>query len=181
MALKHPLRCGLLAVLLLGAAAPASAASGVYLEPEQFLATAFGQSAPTSATLWLSGELRKQVSDVLGHPPTSARQRYWLAGDRSAWVLNEIGKEQPITAGFVVENSRIVSAHVMTFRESRGWEIRQRAFTRQFIGVGLNKLQLTSDIDGITGATLSVRAMQKMAKLALLYHAHIHPGSGVSD
>lgn len=166
-----------LAIGLLAASTFAGAASGVYMAPEQFLSEAFPKASPTSATLWISGPLRDTTEKILAHPPSSARQRYWYAGDRSAWILDEIGKEKPITAGFVIQNDRIVAAHVLTFRESRGWEIRSPGFTAQFDGVRLQGADsdpgLDQSIDGISGATLSVRAMRKMAKLALTYHQTI--------
>ena len=43
----------------------------------------------------------------------------------------------------------------------------------RFIGAALEEgRELDRPIDSITGATLSVRAMERMAALALLYHQH---------
>ena len=57
---------------------------------------------------------------------------------------------------------------VLTFRESRGWEVKHTFFTRQFDNVGINQdQQLDKHIDGISGATLSVRALKKVARIAL--------------
>ena len=57
---------------------------------------------------------------------------------------------------------------VLEFRESRGWEVRHAFFTDQFRAARLTKdRNLDRDIDGISGATLSVRAMKKLAALAL--------------
>ena len=49
--------------------------------------------------------------------------RYWQSGSRTAWVLDEIGKEQPITTGIIVENGKILSVDVLAYRESRGAEV----------------------------------------------------------
>jgi len=45
-------------------------------------------------------------------------------------------------------------------------------FTRQFVGLSLQppKSQLSENIDGITGATLSVKAVKKTARFALFLH-----------
>jgi len=83
-------------------------------------------------------------------------------------MLDEIGKEYPITAGFVVSDNHIERAQVLIYRESRGDEIHLPAFLRQFIGSGLDGERLSNKIDGITGATLSVNAMQRMARAALV-------------
>ncbi len=152
-------------------------AEEVYLTPEAFIARSFAAAPPAPQTLWLSGELKQKIERVLGHPPEVLRLRYWRAGARSAWILDEIGKEQPITAGFVIEDGRLVDTAVLVFRESRGWEIKYPSFTRQFAGASLHdNLALDRRIDGITGATLSVNAMRAMARLALLLDAHVHDG-----
>ena len=57
---------------------------------------------------------------------------------------------------------------VLTFRESRGYEIRYPRFTGQFRDMSLNKdFELARHVDNITGATLSVNAVKKMARLVI--------------
>ncbi|MEJ2133242.1 MAG: FMN-binding protein [Gammaproteobacteria bacterium] len=154
-------------------ASPVWGDAGVYLPPEQFVVDAFGGDPPKARALWLDTELRAALGEVLGHSPPMLRVRYWARGVRTAWILEEIGKEKPITAGVVVENGAIEDVKVLVFRESRGWEIRHPFFTRQFRDRRLRSgSELDRPIDGITGATLSVRAMRKMAIAALLLDRH---------
>ncbi len=169
---KH---CGKLQLALLGlwacsASFVVSAASeSVYLSRESFVQQAFPEEPPQAQLIWLTGELRQQVSELLGHPPRSARVRYWKQDQRSAWVLDEIGKEKPITAGFVIEQGRLRRVEILIYRESRGWEVRNRFFTEQFNDAQLNEQQqLDRSIDNITGATLSVSAIKRLAQVALL-------------
>ena len=123
-----------------------------------------------SKTLWLNHALKKRAETILDHPYQGLRVRYWQSGQRTAWVLDEIGKEQPITTGIIVENGKILSVDVLAYRESRGAEVQQSFFTRQFQGLTLtNTDKLSKKIDGITGATLSVWALQKVARLALMF------------
>ncbi len=143
-------------------------AEDIIMAPDAFVEEAFDGQPPDSATLWLTGTLRERAQMILGHAPVSLRVRYWRQADRSAWILEEIGKESPITAGFVVEDGRLKQAEVLIYRESRGGEIRFRSFLRQFSGGRLRDNALDSTIDNISSATLSVRAMQRMASLALL-------------
>jgi len=104
------------------------------------------------------------------------RVRYWYKGERSAWILEEIGKEEPITAGIVIDKGKIERVEVLIFRESRGWEVRHDFFTEQFEGAKLRKDgELNRAIDNITGATLSVRALTKLARLALYFHNQVVP------
>jgi hypothetical protein len=75
-----------------------------------------------------------------------------------------IGKEEPIAFGVAVEGRAVAQLRVLAFHESRGWEIRQPFFTDQFNGVRLvSGPRLNRGVDGITGATLSVRAAERAA------------------
>jgi len=146
----------------------AAAARGTYLTAEEFLAQTFPERLPEPDVIWLTGERNAVVNDLLGHRYSSLRVRYWSRGPRSAWILEEIGKEQPITAGFVIDEGRLEQVKVLVFRESRGWEVRHPFFTDQFKNAQLDTdRRLDRNIDGISGATLSVRAMKKLAELAL--------------
>ena len=74
-----------------------------------------------------------------------------------------------ITAGVVINNSQIEQVKVLVFRESRGWEVRHDFFTNQFKQASLkDNNRLDKTIDNISGATLSVRAVRKLATIALL-------------
>jgi hypothetical protein len=158
---------GRLLAALTFALAAAAAQGEVYQEPGAFVAEVFG-SAPAPRVLWLTKELQAEAAAILGHPPAQLRQRHWSEGQKSVWILEETGKEELITAGFVVVDGRIDHIRVLVYRESRGQEVRQSSFLKQFKSARLAKGdQLDRDIDGIVGATLSVGAMERMARLAL--------------
>jgi hypothetical protein len=153
---------------------PAVAAEQTYQQPDAFVAETFAGNAPEPSVLWITGTLRDQAGAILGHPPGALRTRYWRKNRRTAWVLEETGKEEPITVGLVVQDGQLEAIKVLVYRESRGWEIRHDFFTRQFSRARLrDDSQLDRHIDGITGATLSVNAMRRLARLALLYHRHV--------
>ncbi len=145
----------------------AVSARGVYQTDDDFLAETFHGDVPKSKVIWVKGDLRQTISDILGHPYSGLRIRYWQRDGRSAWILNEIGKEQPITFGIVIEASQISHVKVLAFRESRGGEIRHPAFTQQFKDARLVGQELDRHIDGVSGATLSVWAMTAVTRLAL--------------
>jgi len=141
-----------------------------YLKPEQFLAEVFADNLPKPQVLWINKEIAKEAEKSLGHAPAQLRQRYWSSNGKSAWILDEVGKEEPITAGFVVSDGKISQVRILTYRESRGWEVRYPAFLKQYQGAELLPNQhLNRNIDGISGATLSVNAMNRMARLALYF------------
>lgn len=159
-------------VLLLLVLAMPSRAADVSLDG--FLTGSFAGKVPAPQMLWLTPELKARAAKVLDHPYGGMRVKYWREGNRSAWVIDEIGKERPITIGVVVANGRIEQVQVLAFRESRGGEVRYPFFTRQFANLGLRDGdRLDGHVDGITGATLSVWAVTKVSRLALVFHGEV--------
>ena len=149
-------------------------AKGVYLEPEAFLSNVFDQATPEASRLLVKGNVKKDIKNILGHRYKSIRIPYWQKGGRTVWILEEIGKELPITAAFAISDNKIEDFKVLIFRESRGWEIRHDFFTEQFYGAHLlPKKKLSHHIDNITGATMSVDAMKKLSRMALYLHEHV--------
>lgn len=146
---------------------------GQFLSAEQYRDQIFSEALPYQA-LWISKEQRAQIEDILGHSFRGLRIRYWGRGQQSAWIFEEIGKELPITVGVSVEGDQIVDVSILEYRESRGGEVRYPFFTSQFKGLTLRakgkQWRLSGHIDGITGATLSVKALKKVATLALFCH-----------
>jgi hypothetical protein len=144
-------------------------ASEVYQAPDAFVEEAFEGKKPMAKAVWVTGDLKQRVKKVLGHPYRDLRVRYWALGSRSAWILEEVGKVEPITLGVVVDHGRIEAMKVLAYRESRGFEIRFPFFMDQYRGAQVDEnTRLDREIDGISGATLSVRAATRLARLALV-------------
>ncbi|MBK1876281.1 FMN-binding protein [Pelagicoccus mobilis] len=147
-----------------------------YLSQEDFLTQTFNEGVPTPKALWLTKSVKPTVKEILGHDYPAARIRYWRDGNRSAWILEEIGKVKPITTGIVVEDGKIARLKVLVYRESHGWEVKYPFFTDQFKETELTeKKRLNKNIDGIAGATLSVNALKKLSRLALYFHQVTEP------
>lgn len=163
----------ILMLLILSFLASSPLHAETYKTQQVFLTENFAGKVPEVKTVWLQGDLKKQVNSILSHPYGKLRVKYWLSGTKSAWILEEIGKERPITSGIIINNNRIAKVEILAFRESRGWEVKYPFFLKQFLNAGLKgNNQLDRNIDGITGATLSVRAVRKLSRLALLLHKH---------
>lgn len=139
---------------------------------DAFIARAFTQP-PAPSALWLTPETKQQAKAAAGFAPDGARLRYWRDGDRTAWVIDRIGKEAPITFGVIVERDAIVAVDVITYRESRGHEIQAQRFLAQFTGAQATARGIDRRVDNITGATLSVRASIDVARLALFCHRQV--------
>ena len=90
--------------------------------------------------------------------------------DGYAMITDQVGMYRPIT--FIVKvnpSGAISNMAIMTYRESRGSEVRQKRFLSQFFGKTVSHhLRLNRDIDSVTGATMSSRAIVAGTKRALV-------------
>lgn len=151
----------------------------VYQEPEAFLEETFDGDVPEPDVVWIKGSRKSAIRKIMGRDLRMLRVRYWGRGGRTAWILEEIGKTEPITTGIVVDRGRIENIKVLIYRESRGWEVRYPFFTNQFEGAELTgNNRLDRSIDGISGATLSVNALTRLARLALFLHTQTDHDGG---
>ena len=163
-------RTSLILAMLFAACSGNAFADTVYQTRDDFLREQFG-TPPQAGVLWLDSAAQDKLKAVLGHSYGQARLRYWRADGKTAWILDEIGKEYPITAAFVVKNGAIEQVRVLVYRETRGMEVRYPSFLQQFVGSSLMDGKLSRTIDGISGATLSVHSMERMARAALVLDA----------
>ena len=139
-----------------------------YLSNEEFIQQSFADSHYQKKTLWVDKQIKTEIEALLDHPYSSLRIHYFTSGDKSAWILDEIGKVEAITTGIVINNGEVESVRVLEFRESRGAEVHRQVFTRQYSNARLKKnLKLDRRINGISGATLSVNALNRQVRMAL--------------
>jgi hypothetical protein len=148
------------------ATAAAPAAEKVHEKPSAFLTRHFG-SMPKTRVLSLTKGQQQQLASILGHGYAQQQVRYWAEGGKTAWILDEIGKTEPITTGIIIRGGKVAEVKVLIYRESHGWEVSRPFFTKQFVGASLNGLRLSKAVDGVVGATLSVNALTKLTTAAL--------------
>lgn len=89
--------------------------------------------------------------------------------DGYAVIDNEMGKHRLITYAVQVQpGGRVREVALMIYREDVGGQVREKPFMRQFAGKSLNDpVRLGADVDGISGATISSRALCIGVKRAL--------------
>lgn len=150
----------------------AVASEDVYQTPESFISETFAGVSPATKTLNIPAETKEKISNIMGTHYKLPSVQYAIQDGRTAWILEEIGKFEPITAGFVVgADGKMERIKVLIYRESHGWEVKHKFFTRQFKNAGLKReKKLDKRIDGISGATLSVNALKRLSALALTLH-----------
>lgn len=154
------------------------AAEDVYQTPESFVSESFGGIVPPTYSVIIQDTLKDKVAKIMGSHYKLPEAQYWSDNSRTAWILEDIGKFEPITVGFVVgTDGKLERVKVLIYRESHGWEVKHDFFTRQFKGAGLkSEKKLDQRIDGISGATLSVNALKRLSALALLLHKNVNSG-----
>jgi hypothetical protein len=154
-------------IALLLAGGSAFAGPKVHQKPSDFIKSSLG-AIPTTHAITLTATQQQQVRAILGKNYKTKAIRYWERNGKSAFILEEIGKTEAITTGVVVKNRKIETVKVLVYRESHGWEVARSAFTNQFQGTSLKSNgQISRSPRNIAGATLSVRALTKLARLAL--------------
>ena len=139
---------------------------------QSFLNQVFANNVPTPQRLWVTAELKTSLSQVRQLPPTKLSYRYWQKDTTVVWVLDEIGKERDITTGIVIQDNQIRQVKVLVYRESKGGEVQVPWFTAQFQGLSHDH-NWSNEIDGISGATLSVNALKIQAATALLLNRQL--------
>ncbi len=86
-----------------------------------------------------------------------------------ALVLDEIGLHEPITHLVKIDDDgTIADVRILVFRETRGDAIKRPRFLQQFRGkTGRDRLTVGRDIDAVTGATYSSKAITRGVRKAL--------------
>jgi thiamine biosynthesis lipoprotein ApbE/Na+-translocating ferredoxin:NAD+ oxidoreductase RnfG subunit len=149
-----------------------SAFSEDYISENDALKLAFsGLSKPIKKYRALSEKTKSELKKFLPSADIPASSSYWVSkksGQASGYAVidNVIGKHRPIT--YIValdENLKIKFIEVMSYRESRGGEVRGETWRSQFIGKSESDiLRVGTTINNISGATLSCRSLTRDIK-----------------
>ena len=76
----------------------------VFLSKEDFLKIAFDEDVPRRKGLRFKNEVQDIAQKIMGSNYKKLRMKYWRQDQKTAWILERIGKVELITAGFIVEN-----------------------------------------------------------------------------
>lgn len=149
-----------------------------YLSVEQAQSAIFPEAREfAQAPVRLTREQAKEIEKLSGVRVRVAEQQVWQAradGTLLGWlIVDEVyGKHELITyaVGLSADGS-VRQIEVMDYRETYGYEIRNPAWRRQFVGKrSSDPLELEQDIRNITGATLSCRHITEGVKRLLAFH-----------
>lgn len=181
MITKIVFKVGLICFLLLFST---SLYAGVYLTEEEALTSAFPQA----------DEIKKKRVIILDEQAEKIESRLRIKGAKRTFTYYE-GIEGARTQGYaviktafsklsfftfmvVIDSVRVIKqVEILSYWELRGTEIRQKRFLEQFKGKTIqDQLRLNSDIDAITGATISCQAITNGVREILTYLDVLLPG-----
>lgn len=155
----------------------------VYATEAEALAKAFAGADSTWTETWSPDpQQRAAIESTLGwqlvEPGFVFHRATGRRGDLGwALILEEKGRFKPIT--FLVHigpDRRVKLVLVMVYRESRGDGVRRQRFLKQFQGSEAeDPLRLNRDVVGVTGATLSSRALAAGVRKALVLTSVRYP------
>jgi Na+-transporting NADH:ubiquinone oxidoreductase subunit NqrC len=163
--------------VLVAAASPACLAVQ-YMTAEQARALMFPDAREfAAAPLKLTKEQARAIEDLTGLRVRVPEQAIWQAraDDRLlGWfIVDEVfGKHELITYAVGLNpDGTVRQIDVLEYRESYGYEIRNPAWRRQFVGKRQgDALKLDEDIKNISGATLSCRHITDGVRRLLALH-----------
>jgi len=147
----------------------------VLLTNEQAFEIAFpGSDQVKREKTWVKDEQRLAIGEICQQTIEDRRFNFYV-GKKGSQVLgyalidHMIGKSFPITFITILNvDGTVRDVEIMVYREPRGWEVKYESFLKQFFG--RNAQSDYREINSITGATLSVRAITRgVSKAAAAY------------
>jgi len=128
-------------------------------------------------TLKLDAKLKKLVQNKVKQRFYRDELYYWAISNNDTTIAyalmdNVIGKSMPITFLVIVNNKgNIEATEVIKYREAYGGEVGNKNWLAQFTNsTNTSQFMVGKNIDGISGATISVYSLSKgIQKIAILF------------
>ena len=153
-------------------------ASDIKISCEEHLFNQYPESTDIRMhILKLDKQMKKEVENQVKQKFYRDKLYYWTISQNDttiafAFLDNVIGKSMPISFLVILDiNGNIINTIVIKYREAYGGEVGNKGWLRQFENRGKNSgYEISKDIDGISGATISVKSMSKgIQKITTLY------------
>ncbi len=173
-------------LLLLGLAfsvmaySPAAEAESTFFTKRSMLTSFFPKSDKVSFKKYSPNKSqRAALKRQLGYELSKSSYYFFIATsntsagtvvDGYAFIDDQMGQHRPITFAVKLSTEGVVlREEVMVYRESRGDEIRSKRFSKQFQGKTVHdSMRPNKDIDSVSGATISSRAITIGVRRALV-------------
>jgi Na+-translocating ferredoxin:NAD+ oxidoreductase RnfG subunit len=149
-----------------------------YMNVEQAQHALFPQAQSFAENfIELNDDMRDRIEEMSDVRQRWKKQEVWKAMDGDqflGWLIVDkvIGKHEFITyATAISPQGDVIGIEIMDYRETYGGEVGQKTWRDQFVGSTIeSQLKLNSDIQNISGATLSCRNITNGVKRLLALH-----------
>lgn len=147
-----------------------------YLTEKQALDLIFKDLSVEKNQITISPEQKKVIQKKLKRKIKESSVSYYVgkkngADTMYAWILDEQGKDFPIT--FIVginKNISVEEVAIMVYREKRGSTVKGKRFLNQFKNkTTADPVEIDNDIIHVTGATISSWSVSAGVKKALIF------------
>ena len=154
------------------------AASDIKIICEEYLFNLYPNNTDIRMHIFkLNKKIKKKVENIVKQRFYKDKLYYWTITQEDstkayAFLDNVIGKSMPITFMVILNiDGEIENVNVIKYREAYGSEVGSKSWLQQFINFNNNSdYNIGKDIDGISGATISVKSMSKgIQKITTLY------------
>lgn len=138
--------------------APVVSHATVYLTAEQAQAQMFPGKVLRADFRQLTADQFAAIRKASGESPLSKQLQAWRAPDGGWFIVDEVvGKHEFITYAVSLDSAGAVrEVEILDYREAYGGQVRDAKWRQQFVGKRPGQsLKLGSDIENISGATLS--------------------------
>ena len=160
---------GLTIVILYITVFPYFLIGGIREDAEELIFSTYGEDIQVDFKKWNPPQEIKIYSEK------KARSRFmfdhvyfWKISESNSLVGvaildNVLGKSLPITYLTCFNmDGQLINAHIVKYREDYGYEVGNKRWLNQFIGLGVNSdFIIGKNIDGISGATISVNSVTR--------------------
>ena len=136
---------------------------------EKYINSAYCKDVQVNFIKWLPNEERKIYLEKKARLRFMVDQIYVWEITMSDTIVgiaildNVLGKSLPITfLSCFNSDGQLIKAHIVKYREDYGYEVGNKRWLNQFIGLDVNSdFIIGKNIDGISGATISVNSVAR--------------------
>ncbi len=153
-----------------------SALASVHVPFEELIQSRFDQCQRTKENLFLTAEQKKEIETALDsklHSSLALRYRVDCRGKapKFVYVDSHIVRTLNETVVFEIDDNKIERVEISQFMEPTEY-LPPMAWIKQIIGKShIRELEMKKNIDALTGATLSARAILDSSRRILVMHS----------
>ena len=169
----QPLSLSAAALAATASVMPIYASAKIYVSAEQAQKILFPNAVLTATPIVVSDAVQKEMTKASSVRHPFRGERVWRSNDGSWLIIDEVvGKHEMITYAVAIKaDGTVKGIEILEYVESYGYEVAEANWRNQFVGKQVtDAVKLGSDIQNISGATLSCKHLTDGVKRLLVLH-----------